>query len=143
MSRPWDLILVGAGLANGLIAWRLKQRQPDLAILMLEAGSHAGGNHTWSFHGTDLTSVQRDWLAPLVAHRWSGYDVRFPELTRTLPGDYLSITSERFAAALANTLGDDLRTNAPVDDVSPCSVTLADGERLEARAVIDLSLIHI
>lgn len=137
MSRPWDLILVGAGLANGLIAWRLKQRQPDLAILMLEAGSHAGGNHTWSFHGTDLTSVQRDWLAPLVAHRWSGYDVRFPELTRTLPGDYLSITSERFAAALADTLGDDLRTSAPVDDVSPCSVTLADGERLEARAVID------
>lgn len=137
MSRPWDLILVGAGLANGLIAWRLKQHQPDLAILMLEAGPHAGGNHTWSFHGTDLTPAQRDWLAPLVAHRWSGYDVRFPELTRTLPGDYLSITSERFAAALANTLGDDLRTNAPVDDVSPCSVTLADGERLEARAVID------
>ena len=137
MSRPWDLILVGAGLANGLIAWRLKQRQPDLAMLMLEAGPRAGGNHTWSFHGSDLTPDQRDWLAPLVAHRWSGYDVRFPELTRTLPGDYLSITSERFAAALANTLGDDLRTNAPVDDVSPCSVTLADGERPEARAVID------
>ena len=29
MSKPdWDLILAGGGLANGLIAWRLRQRRP-------------------------------------------------------------------------------------------------------------------
>ena len=31
-----DLILVGGGLANGLIALRLKEAQPELSLLVLE-----------------------------------------------------------------------------------------------------------
>jgi len=137
MNRRWDLILVGAGLANGLIAWRLKQRQPELAVLVLEAGSRAGGNHTWSFHATDLPAEQLEAIDPFVAHRWSGYDVRFPALSRTLPGDYLSVTAERFAAVLEDVLAEHLRPNTPVTDVAAQRVTLANGECLEADAVID------
>ena len=137
MTPRWDLILVGAGLANGLIAWRLRQRQPERRVLLLEAGSAAGGNHTWSFHQPDLTPVQHQWIAPLVAHRWEGYDVRFPRRVRTLPGGYLSITSERFADVLQQALGDALRLNAQVAQVTPDAVVLASGERLTARAVID------
>ncbi|WP_336933994.1 lycopene cyclase family protein, partial [Atlantibacter hermannii] len=51
----WDLILVGAGLANGLIAWRLQQVRPELNVLLIEQGEAAGGNHTWSFHHHDLS----------------------------------------------------------------------------------------
>ncbi|WP_312929041.1 NAD(P)-binding protein, partial [Pseudescherichia sp.] len=39
-----DLILVGGGLANGLIAWRLRQRYPQLNLLLIEAGEQPGGN---------------------------------------------------------------------------------------------------
>ncbi|WP_110669153.1 lycopene beta-cyclase CrtY [Salinicola halophilus] len=137
MSQRRDLILVGGGLANGLIAWRLKQRHPDLSVVMLEAGERAGGNHTWSFHESDLDAAQLERIDALVAHRWPGYDVRFPERTRTLPGGYLSITAERFAAALEAALGDDLRTRTGVAEVAPDHVMLASGERLDAAAVID------
>lgn len=137
MSQHWDLILVGAGLANGLIAWRLKQRRPEISVLVLEAGPSAGGNHTWSFHATDLTRDQLKAIDTLIAHRWPGYDVRFPALSRTLPGDYLSVTAERFAAVLKDALGERLRTDAPVAEVTPRSVTLDSGERLDAGAVID------
>lgn len=137
MSARWDVILVGGGLANGLIAWRLRQRQPGRRVLLLEAGPQAGGTHTWSFHQDDVTPEQHAWIAPLVAHRWQGYDVRFPQLARTLPGDYLSISDERFAAVMAAELGDTLRTHAPVAHLSPDGVTLADGEHLAAAAVID------
>lgn len=133
----WDLILVGGGLANGLIAWRLRQLRPDLRLLLLEAGAQPGGNHTWSFHQGDVTPEQHQWLAPLVAHRWQGYDVWFPALTRTLEGDYLSVTSERFAAVIAAALGENLWTQITVSDVTPESVTLADGQMLYAAAVID------
>ncbi len=137
MAHAWDIILVGGGLANGLIALRLRQQRPALRVLLLEADSQPGGNHTWSFHEGDITPDQHRWIAPLVAHRWQGYDVRFPRLNRTLAGEYLSITSARFAAVLTETLGESLQTDAVVTDITPETVTLADGTRLRASAVID------
>lgn len=137
MAPVWDIILAGGGLANGLIALRLRQLQPALRVLLLEADSKPGGNHTWSFHEGDITPQQHRWVAPLVAHRWQGYDVRFPDLNRTLAGDYLSITSERFAEVLTATCGDNLHTRVAVTALTPTSVTLADGTTLQARAVID------
>lgn len=137
VNREWDLILVGGGLANGLIAWHLRQRRPELRVLLLEAGEKAGGNHTWSFHQADLTPEQHAWIAPLVSYRWPGYEVRFPAFTRTLSGGYLSIISEHFADALANTLGESLLTSAEVATLSPQTVTLVNGRILTAGAVID------
>ncbi len=137
MAHEWDIILAGGGLANGLIALRLRQQRPGLRVLIFEADSQPGGNHTWSFHEGDITPGQHRWLAPLVAHRWQGYDVRFPGLNRTLTGDYLSITSARFAAVLADACGESLQTDAAVTALTPQTVTLADGTTLRARAVID------
>ncbi|MCB1597456.1 MAG: NAD(P)-binding protein, partial [Gammaproteobacteria bacterium] len=45
-----DVLLVGGGLANCLIALRLHALRPDLRVTLLEAGPAPGGNHTWSFH---------------------------------------------------------------------------------------------
>jgi lycopene beta-cyclase len=136
-ATAYDLILVGAGLANGLVALRLRELRPELRILMLEQGAQAGGNHTWSFHDSDLTGAQNDWIAPLVSHRWPSYDVVFPELRRTLHGGYASVESRDFARVLTPTMGDALRTGVQVASLSPTQVTLADGQTLHARAVID------
>ena len=65
-----DLILVGGGLANTLIACRLRTAQPTLKVLLLERDSALGGNHTWCFHGTDVSPQQREWLQPFVARSW-------------------------------------------------------------------------
>lgn len=137
MRPPYDLILVGAGLANGLIALRLKQQRPELRVLLLERADVAGGNHTWSFHQSDLTPEQRAFIAPLVSYRWEGYTVRFPRYQRTLRGGYASVLSEVFASRLRAALGEDLVCSMGVHAVAPTSVTLADGRRLDARAVID------
>ena len=133
----WDVILVGAGLANGLIAWRLKAARPGLRLLVLEQSAAVGGNHTWSFHDTDLTADQRAWIAPLVTCRWPGYAVQFPELARTLDGGYNSIASAGFASVIAAALGDALRLDCAVTGVTPTTVTLATGDVLHAGAVID------
>lgn len=133
----WDVILVGAGLANGLIAWRLKAARPDLRVLVLEQSATMGGNHTWSFHDSDLTAEQRAWIAPLVTHHWPGYTVHFPELTRAFDGGYSSIASTDFARIIGGALGDALRVACAVTEVTPTTVTLATGEVLHAGAVID------
>lgn len=136
-DKRWDLILVGAGLANSLIAWRLRQLRPALRLLLLESGAAPGGNHTWSFHDSDLTPEQYQWVAPFVAHHWQGYDVQFPALTRTLPGGYSSVTTAHFAALISQQLGEALRTNTVVTGFDAHQVTLANGGRLIAHAVID------
>ena len=133
-----DLLLVGGGLANGLIAWRLRQAHPDLRLLLLEAGGSLGGNHTWCFHGSDLDPDQRKWVEPLVVHRWPGHEVIFPGYRRHLAGEYACITSPRFDELLRERLGSSaIRLHCAVDGVSPRAVQLASGESLRAGAVID------
>jgi lycopene beta-cyclase len=133
----YDLILAGGGLANGLIAWRLHGLYPGLRLLLLEQAERIGGNHTWSFHDADLAKGERAWIAPLVGHRWPGYEVRFPDHARQLDGGYASIASDDFARIVEADLGAIVRTGARIARVTPHEVVLAGGERLRARAVID------
>ncbi|MDQ3264370.1 MAG: lycopene beta-cyclase CrtY [Myxococcota bacterium] len=132
-----ELILVGGGLANGLLAHRLAVLRPALRFRLLEAGPTLGGNHTWSFHGSDVTDDQRKWLTPLCAGSWTGHHILFPASARVLGGSYHSIRSGDFHRLLMQQLGDRVRLNTPVAEVAADSVRLASGERLEARTVID------
>ncbi len=132
-----DLILVGGGLANGLIAWWLRALRPACRVLLLEAGSVLGANHTWSFHPSDLTPAQAALLAPLVAHRWPAHAVVFPNRRRRLSGGYASLSSARFDCRLREALGEGARVGTPVVRLGATSVTLADGRVLRAGAVID------
>ena len=132
-----DLILVGGGLANTLIALRLADAQPDLRVLLLERGDRLGGNHTWSFHGSDLDQQQLTWLEPLIEYSWQGYEVQFPNFTRRLGGTYHSLTSERLHDIARTRLADRARTGTSVRSLEPDRVTLEDDTVLTAGAVID------
>lgn len=132
-----DLVLAGGGLANGMIAWRLRQLRPELRVALLEAGPTLGGNHTWCFHDSDLDAVQRAWIAPLVAHRWAQHVVMFDERTRSVAGGYNAITSERFHEVLSRELGSAVRLHSPVAEVQPRQAVLTGGQVLPAQAVID------
>lgn len=130
------VILVGGGLANGLIAYRLRIARPEVSVHILERDATLGGHHTWSFHTDDLLPAQRAWIAPLVERSWEGYEVRFPDLGRRLAGGYHSVTSERLHAVVAGALGAAARFGASVEDVAPDGVRV-DGTRLAGACVID------
>lgn len=131
-----DVILVGGGLANGLIAWRLRQSRPGLRMLLVEQGETLGGNHTWSFYENDLTPAQLAWLQPMVVSHWPGYEVRFPTHGRRLDTGCYSISSERFHEVLSQALGDAVMLGAPVRIVDRNTVQLGD-LTLKAGVVID------
>lgn len=130
-------MLVGGGLANGLIALRLKARRPDLRVLIVERDKTVGGQHTWCHFASDVSPEVAATLEPLIVHRWSGYSVRFPAHRRDLTTDYLAITSERLHEAVTAALGKDVWLGVGVDSVSPDRVVLSDGRALEPACVID------
>ncbi|MFS8038700.1 lycopene beta-cyclase CrtY [Xanthobacter sp. AM11] len=132
-----DIVFVGAGLANGLIAARMFERRPRLRFVMLEAGESVGGNHTWSMHASDLGHRQHAFLSPFRARGWKGNDVHFPTHARVLAGHYHSITSDRLAQVLHERFGAAIRTRARVVEVAADHVVLEGGERIDARAVVD------
>lgn len=136
--RQCDLAIVGGGLAGGLIALALAERRPEARVLLIDGGETLGGNHVWSFFGSDVTAVDRPLVMPLVVHAWDGYDVAFPAHMRLIAQRYHSITSERFDAVIRETLpATSILTGRKALGVGPRSVVLVDGTRIEATGVID------
>lgn len=131
-----DVLLVGGGLANSLIALRLKALRPALKIIMFEQDQHPAP-HTWSLFRTDVSVAIWNWLAPLAGHRWRGYDVLFPGYQRTLINDYASLLSGPLRAAVADALGEDLHCGVQVSSLAPNRAQTDDGQVFTAPLVID------
>lgn len=129
------IIIVGGGLAGGLIAKRLADRKFDFELL--EASQILGGHHTWSYHETDLPPESRTWMKDLSSFSWNSHSVAFPKFQRTLPNRYCSLLSSDFHDRLAPVFGDRLKTNCKVLDLSRTEVTLQDGTILKADLVLD------
>lgn len=137
-ARQCDIAILGGGLAGGLVALALRRVRPDLTLTIVEQGTVLGGNHVWSFFGTDVGKAGRELLDGLIVAAWPEYSVIFPTFERHLKTSYYSITSERFDAKLRAELGDDaIITGVRALACSASNVTLSDGTRIEAGAVID------
>lgn len=138
-AMPHDIVIVGGGLAGGLIALALHRHAPDCRFVVIEAGRSLGGHHRWSWFATDIRPKSRGLMAGFDVNGWDeGYDITFPGLGRTLPTPYRSLASAEFHARLIAELPPErvmLGTKAAAIDAG--GVTLADGSRIEAKRVID------
>ena len=137
-THTCDVAIVGGGLAGSLLALALHARHPAMDVRLIEGGETVGGNHRWSFFGSDVAQAHRPLLAPLVVDAWAGYDVAFPAHSRTIQEPYYSLTSERLDVVVRERLPERaLMLGRRVLAVSPSAVVLTDGDRVEASGVID------
>ena len=138
--NPTTHVIVGAGLAGGLSALALADAGRGAGVVLLEQGARLGGNHTWSFHETDLGEDERRLIAPLVTSRWPRQTVKFPGRARTLETGYMTVTSERFdevARARLAAAGVRVMLGRQVAEVTAARVRLDDGTLLDAPIVLD------
>ncbi|WP_395671079.1 lycopene beta-cyclase CrtY [Phenylobacterium sp.] len=132
-----DVLLVGGGLANSLIALRLQRERPDLRLRMLDAEEPGASPKTWSVFRSDLEADAWTALAPAFEADWPGYEVLFPAHARRLSTPYASLTSPRLAQLAGAVLGPAVETGRRVVTITPDRVVCEDGETIVARVVID------
>jgi len=99
-----DHLILGGGLAGGLLALALARQGRGHGVTVVEQDAQLGGNHTWSFHDSDLEDQGRQLLGELVTQRWPRHVVRFPAHDRTIESGYGSISSDQFARVLTAAL---------------------------------------
>jgi len=137
-AQKADIVILGGGLAGCLIALALAERRPELDVVLVEQDEALGGNHVWSFFGSDVAKDDRWLLDRLVVRGWRGYDVAFPGFARSLSTTYYSVTSERLDYELRQTLPPRaILSGQRVVEASGSEVRCADGTRIAAGAMID------
>ncbi len=140
-AARFDIVLVGGGLQNGLIALAVLDARPELRIAMIERADAVGGNHTWCFHAGDVPAALARVVDAITAYRWDGYAVRFPGRERILHEPYAGTCSPVLAAALAEAFRRaprcQLRCGVAARAVLADRVELETGEVLAAELIID------
>ena len=139
-----DVAILGGGLSGGLCALAMAEHAPQLRVALVEQGARLAGNHTWCCHGSDLAMLAGDavgaWFRPLVQHRWTQYQVAFPDFARTIAGDYLCIPAESLQREVTRALarpGAHLLLGERVQSATSRDVLLESGNHLQAKLVID------
>lgn len=141
----FDVVLVGGGLASGLVALALATQRPDWRVAVVDRRARGASpvvSHTWSFHDADVPDAAVwSWLRPTVEASWPGYDVWFPEGSPTEGGGgaYHTITQARFDAAVDGALAAQSGTwiRGEATALTTRRASLSDGRVLEARLVLD------
>lgn len=136
-EKYWDCLIIGGGLAGGLLLEALGHFHPRARVLLLEKNSSLGGNHTWCFHSSDVMSDNSEWLKRLVSKSWPSYEVFFPKYHRKLDGGYSAIRSEDFHQRLMDKHKNSIRLNEIVKSIGSNTVILEGGEVLHAACIID------
>lgn len=141
-SNHFDTILVGGGLQSGLIAAALRHADPTHSILLIERDGHLGGNHTWSFHLSDVDEAFLPAIEPLIETRWASYSVRVGRTRRTLGLPYASLSSSHFDRTTRAIVGDaptgsEVATGSAAVHVDARSVRMDDGRTWTGDVVID------
>lgn len=140
-TTNYELVLVGGGLQNALIALGALAHDPQRRIALVERQRAPGGNHTWCLHSRDIPPEARSWMAPLLSRQWAGYDVRFPGYARTVTGTYSAVTAERLAERLGQVFAQAPNATLLLDtgarELQSDRVLLDDGRELRGELVVD------
>lgn len=132
------VVVVGGGLSGALVALKLHLNGFS-DFLLVDQHELNGGEHTWSFHKTDVNEADYELLISMGASEWEGHSVKFKHYDRLLPGTYCSLRSEDFYKFLKGLLPQEntrlgekvLRTHLSGD------IEFRSGDRVSGALVLD------
>jgi lycopene beta-cyclase len=90
------VIILGGGLWGSMLAYFFHAQNPQNDFELYEKNDRLGGNHTWSFHSTDVPTNLFPLIQPLLSFSWNSQTVKFPLFSRNFSTGYHSILSSHF-----------------------------------------------
>jgi len=135
-----EYVLVGGGLQNALLALVLLERRPLTRLTLIERQPRLGGNHTWSFHESDVPAEARPLMDQLAVRRWAAHEVAFPGHQRRVNGAYAALTSDSLHRYLSERIARSPHARVITGvalDIRGHAVTLDSGQSLRAELVVD------
>ncbi len=138
-NREYDFVIAGGGLQAGLLALAIHNHQTDARVLIVEENDRLFGNHTWSFHGSDVPESVT-WLKAVSYQHWPAYKVKFPSYEKRINLGYCSFSSAQLnaaveAVALQGNL--DIQTGDSVEAISADSLQTASGATFTGKVIVD------
>jgi lycopene beta-cyclase len=140
-NRMERYAIIGGGLQGCLMALMLSSLRPDARVTLVERELALCGNHTWSFHASDLSPRLKRAVPGLAERHWPAYRVAFPNLQRVLHGGYGSCSATHLARLVqgraAATGRIEIVLGKSAVQLSPREAILSDGTALPADLVVD------
>ena len=134
-----DVVILGGGLHGGLTALALSKLDRPPRVLIVEASNRLAGDQVWSCHTRDVGD-DRLLLDALPTVRWPSYDVRFPNVERTIALEYRSMHASKFADLIHDAVrkaGFNVRHRTQAEIVDEHHIQLSDGKTVSAEWIID------
>ncbi|WMC19657.1 MAG: lycopene beta-cyclase CrtY [Enterobacteriaceae bacterium PC38] len=135
MNNKYDIIFIGLGLSNGLIA--LSLYKTNLKILIIEERKEINSNHIWSFFKFNDFNNKNNDIKKIIYIQWNKYIIKFPNNVYNFKNGYFCIKSNIFFNYLFKKLKNNLLLNTKVKSYNKNYVKLNNGIILYCNLIID------
>ena len=137
-AKRKGVLIAGGGLAGSLAALALARHRPEVPILIVEEKDRFGGDGFRSVFGRSLDEDAESLIEPLLDHRWPGFFIAFPGLSRNLKSDLGGFEGDAIHREMIAALRpDQYRLGTRVVAVREDSLVLDGGETVKADGAID------
>lgn len=113
-----DILLLGAGISGAVHALRFLERDSNLKIVALDDRSQRRRDHLFIFFPENLSSADREWIAPYCLPIGEAYDIYFSKGEQHCEALLWAASEEMLHKSLEDRLGQGLQWQAKVRNVS-------------------------
>lgn len=99
------VIIIGGGLWGTLLALRIRECLPHVALRLYEPSAQLGEKLSVSFHESDVSQEALKWLSPFISRRWNDFEVSFPKYTKKNTHMLCTMEPSHFHAVAREKLG--------------------------------------
>ncbi|WMC18857.1 MAG: lycopene beta-cyclase CrtY [Enterobacteriaceae bacterium PSpicST2] len=135
LNNKYDIIFIGAGLSNSLIALNLFKKK--LKIIIIVSNNNLISNHTWSFFDNNIIKNKDNYINKIIYNKWDNYTIKFPNYIKNFKNNYFCIKSNNFFKYFKKIFKNKILLNTNIIKYNKNFVQLNNGIILNCNLIID------